>query len=164
MLERSADGRGYTDASTLLPGAGSSSAAHAYVFTNVQAPAAATYYRLRQLDASGAVAYSPVALVATAATSAARLACFPQPAHTGTTESATLPLAETKKAFEQMVSGHAAGQLLMVPSVVWGFSEYLLFWLQATPPAVPSARLPSPVARPCARYPSGTGPTRRFGG
>ena len=93
VLERSADGRSYADASTLLPGAGSSSAAHAYSFTDVAAPAAATYYRLRQLDTSGAVAYSPVALVAAAVNSATKLVCFPQPAHTGTTVIGALPSA-----------------------------------------------------------------------
>ncbi|GAB3865783.1 hypothetical protein GCM10028824_05170 [Hymenobacter segetis] len=91
VLERSADGRSYADASTLLPGAGSSTAAHAYSFTDVAAPAAATYYRLRQLDASGAVAYSPVAVVAAVAASATKLVCFPQPAHTGTTVVGAMP-------------------------------------------------------------------------
>jgi bacillolysin len=90
VLERSADGRSYADASTLLPGAGSSSVAHAYSFTDVAAPVAATYYRLRQLDMSGAVAYSPVVRVAELAT-AAKLACFPQPAHAGTTVVGALP-------------------------------------------------------------------------
>ena len=85
VLERSADGRNFTDASTLLPGAGSSTAAHAYAFTDVQAPAAATYYRLRQLDAGGAAAYSPVALVAALKEAPAHLVCYPQPAHAGTT-------------------------------------------------------------------------------
>ena len=85
VLERSADGRNFTDASTLLPGAGSSTAAHAYAFTDVQAPAAATYYRLRQVDAGGAAAYSPLALVAALKEAPAHLTCYPQPAHAGTT-------------------------------------------------------------------------------
>ena len=69
----------------------------AYAFTDVQAPAAATYYRLRQVDAGGAVAYSPLALVAALKEAPAHLTCYPQPAHAGT-----------------IVTGAPAGALLLL--------------------------------------------------
>ena len=91
VVERSTDGHSFADASGLLPGAGTSAAPHAYAYTDDHAPAGPAYYRLRQQDASGASSYSPVVAVGAALAPVARLACYPQPAHAGTTVTGALP-------------------------------------------------------------------------
>ncbi|MGI4737919.1 MAG: heparinase II/III domain-containing protein [Janthinobacterium lividum] len=65
-----------------VAGAGDASRATSYTFRDAQASATAVYYRLRQLDRSGAVTYSPVLAISGLATAAARLLpVLPQPAH-----------------------------------------------------------------------------------
>ncbi|MBO2012781.1 M4 family metallopeptidase [Hymenobacter negativus] len=82
VVERSANGQQFTAVSGLLPGTGSTTTPQAYAFTDAQAPLERTYYRLRQVDASGVGMYSPVVSVA-AAIPAPKLSCYPQPAHSG---------------------------------------------------------------------------------
>jgi hypothetical protein len=64
-VERSLDGRTFQDLGTVA-GAGTSAARHDYTLLDAQLPDGATllYYRLRQTDLSGTVAYSPVRTVA----------------------------------------------------------------------------------------------------
>jgi hypothetical protein len=62
-LERSADGHTFKAASPLIAGAGTSTAARAYTWTDETAPTGQLYYRLRQTDIGGAVNFSPVVTV-----------------------------------------------------------------------------------------------------
>ncbi|MCI1187238.1 FG-GAP-like repeat-containing protein [Hymenobacter sp. DH14] len=64
-VERSTDGSRFADVGTVA-GAGTSAARHDYALLDSQLPAGATllYYRLRQTDRDGTVAYSPVRAVA----------------------------------------------------------------------------------------------------
>ncbi|WP_198172501.1 heparinase II/III domain-containing protein [Hymenobacter ginkgonis] len=63
-------------------GRGNASQPTDYTFRDDRAPGAAVYYRLRQLDQSGAATYSPVvSLGGSAASQAALLPVLPQPAH-----------------------------------------------------------------------------------
>jgi hypothetical protein len=62
-VERSADGQTFT-ALAQVEGAGTTSAARAYAFTDERPLAKGNYYRLQQVDFSGKAAYSPVVFVA----------------------------------------------------------------------------------------------------
>ena len=78
-VEASADGRSFRRIGT-VPGAGSSSQAHEYQLLDpaiARYAASLVYYRLRQVDADGTFAYSPVRTVAV--TGPAGLALFPNP-------------------------------------------------------------------------------------
>ena len=82
-LERSTDGRGFTNVGTVV-GAGTSNTAHSYTFLDGKLPAGVNllYYRLRQTDTNGTATYSPVRTVAlNGAAIAAQLQAFPNPAH-----------------------------------------------------------------------------------
>ncbi|MCI1186703.1 family 43 glycosylhydrolase [Hymenobacter sp. DH14] len=81
-IERSIDGATYAAVGTVAA-AGTSSAARSYSFSDTRLPSAATlYYRLRQTDLDGAVAYSPVRAVERAVSAeSARLQSYPNPAH-----------------------------------------------------------------------------------
>ncbi|MGI4887057.1 MAG: DUF4394 domain-containing protein [Janthinobacterium lividum] len=84
-VERSPDGAHFA-AVGQVPAAGNSSAARQYAFTDGALPAGAAqlYYRLRQVDEDGAVAYSPVRAVALAGR-AAPPGLYPNPAVASTT-------------------------------------------------------------------------------
>ncbi|MCC2547629.1 hypothetical protein LJY25_14330 [Hymenobacter sp. BT175] len=78
-VERSRDGREYV-ALRFVSGAGTSSTARTYRHLDAEAPAAATlYYRLRQTDHDGTIAYSPARVVTTGG-SALELSPVPAPA------------------------------------------------------------------------------------
>ena len=86
-VERSLDGATYAPVGTVAA-AGSSSAARSYELLDAQLPAhqATLYYRLRQTDRDGTVAYSPVRTVVLTPSLSQSLALFPNPA----THAATL--------------------------------------------------------------------------
>ncbi len=75
-VERSLDGQVFTKIGELAA-AGTTSAAHSYVFTDVAATAT-SYYRLRQVDFDGTTSYSPVVtLAANLAASLAKPVAYP---------------------------------------------------------------------------------------
>jgi hypothetical protein len=63
-VERSADGRTFVPVAR-VEGAGTTSTARTYAFTDAQPLAKGTYYRLQQVDYSGKAAYSPTIFVST---------------------------------------------------------------------------------------------------
>lgn len=89
-VERSLDGRAFT-AVGRVAAAGSSATARPYEWRDAALPVGATllYYRLRQVDQGGAVAYSPVCTVALGA--AAGLSLAPNPARTATVLTGAAP-------------------------------------------------------------------------
>ncbi|TGE15320.1 T9SS type A sorting domain-containing protein [Hymenobacter elongatus] len=62
LVERSTNARDFAEIGRLAS-AGTSSQRHSYSFTDAQPPAGHTYYRLRQVDADGTTAFSPVVAV-----------------------------------------------------------------------------------------------------
>ncbi|RZK59576.1 MAG: T9SS type A sorting domain-containing protein, partial [Hymenobacter sp.] len=108
-VERSLDGR--TFASTARVAAhGTTAQGHAYASLDAAAPAALLYYRLRQVDFAGTVAYSPVATVAALDGVLAGFTLAPNPAHTSLSFGTALPTAYTvRTALGQLVrSGTSA--------------------------------------------------------
>lgn len=77
-VERSLDGVAFVSLATVAA-AGTSLRPHAYAHFDAAAPAGLLYYRLRQVDADGTAAYSPVASVA--GSPPAELLLAPSPAH-----------------------------------------------------------------------------------
>lgn len=94
VVERSLDGRTFTDASNYITGAGTSPEAHSYAFTDAAAPAQELYYRLRQRDTDGTTSYSAIATVRAAA-SAPTLELAPNPAHAAVRVLLSNPPAQT---------------------------------------------------------------------
>jgi hypothetical protein len=91
-VQVSTDGRTYRELA-FVAGAGSSSAAHRYAYTDREAnKAGLRYYRLRQTDADGTVSYSPVRPVAFAEGAVAGAA--PQPFSSEFTLTLRAPLAQ----------------------------------------------------------------------
>lgn len=92
-IERSTNATTFTRLGS-LPAAGTSSAAHAYAFTDVKLPAGAStlYYRLNQVDLDGTSTYSPVRTVGLTP-AAAGLSLFPNPAQQLTTLTGAAPYA-----------------------------------------------------------------------
>ncbi|GAA4031654.1 hypothetical protein GCM10022409_14860 [Hymenobacter glaciei] len=91
-VERSLDGLSFERLGAVAA-AGSSSSARSYELLDAKLPtgAALLYYRLKQVDANGTFAYSPVRSVALTG-AAAGLALYPNPAHNGpTTLTGALP-------------------------------------------------------------------------
>jgi len=81
-VQRKASASTAFEAIGFVASTGASSQATAYAFRDAQAPATSAYYRLRQLDQQGAVAYSPVVVVgAPAVATATLLPVVPQPTH-----------------------------------------------------------------------------------
>ena len=78
-VQRSLDGSTYTTLEKQLAH-GTTAQAHLYTSLDQQAPASQLYYRLRQVDADGTEAFSPVATLA-ATEAAATLSIYPDPAH-----------------------------------------------------------------------------------
>ncbi|MBF9223077.1 lamin tail domain-containing protein [Hymenobacter ruricola] len=85
-VERSLDGKTFGTVLS-LPAQGSSSRAHEYTALDAKAPAGLLYYRLRQVDFDGTLAYSQVVTV-TGPDAAAEWAVYPNP----TAERLTAPL------------------------------------------------------------------------
>ena len=83
-VERSTTGTAFATIGTVAA-AGTSSTARAYALLDGQLPAGTDrlYYRLRQVDADGTVAYSPVQVVTRPAAAAAPLQAYPNPARGG---------------------------------------------------------------------------------
>ncbi len=95
-VERSADGNTFAQLGSVAA-AGTSTVARTYQFLDAAAPAGLSYYRLRQVDLDGTVAYSPVvALTATRLAGAAQALAYPSPF--AETLSVVLPGAEVSQA------------------------------------------------------------------
>jgi len=80
VIERSLDGRTFAGL-TRTAAHGTTSLSHYYASLDASAPAALLYYRLRQVDFDGTVAFSPVVTVAAADGATAEFALAPNPAH-----------------------------------------------------------------------------------
>ncbi|RZL16217.1 MAG: T9SS type A sorting domain-containing protein [Hymenobacter sp.] len=80
VVERSADGRAFAAVASVAA-QGYSTQAHTYATLDHTAPTAHLYYRLRQIDTDGAVAYSPTAAVAASQEDTPKLTLAPSPAH-----------------------------------------------------------------------------------
>ena len=78
-VQRSRDGREFTLVAT-VQAQGSSTQATAYAALDEKAPAGKLYYRLRQLDRDGRVAFSPLATVAGTG-EIVKVELYPNPAH-----------------------------------------------------------------------------------
>ena len=81
VVERSADGASFGSVGSVAA-AGTSTTARSYQYLDAAAPAGASYYRLRQVDQDGTVAYSPVVVLTRSATgilAAAKPLAFPAP-------------------------------------------------------------------------------------
>lgn len=92
-IERSLDGEGFT-ALGQVPSAGNSQAVRSYGFRDGQLPAGVRllYYRLRQVDVDGTVAFSPVRTVALAGpTATPGLLVFPNPTPGAATFTGLMP-------------------------------------------------------------------------
>jgi hypothetical protein len=76
VVERSGDGNQWTSL-TFVAGMGTSAQSHAYAYSDGEAPATATYYRLRQVNTDGSTNYSPAQIVPEEA--AANLTLYPNP-------------------------------------------------------------------------------------
>ena len=87
-IERSLNGKTFATIATVTA-QGNTAQASAYAILDREAPTAQLYYRLRQVDADGTAAYSPV--VAIAATAKAMLRAYPNP----TTDAVTLTMPTT---------------------------------------------------------------------
>ena len=91
-IERSATGTDFARIGTLAA-AGSSSSAHSYGLVDARLPtgAALLYYRLKQVDADGTFAYSPVRAVSLTAKVAADLVLYPNPTRSAATLTGAVP-------------------------------------------------------------------------
>jgi hypothetical protein len=105
-IERSADGRVFATIASVAA-AGTSQLARTYSTLDATAPVAALYYRLRQVDADGRVAYSPVVAVGAGPTDPL---LAPNPTHDNLHLTATLPTAYTVRSVlgQAMLSGNVA--------------------------------------------------------
>jgi hypothetical protein len=105
-IERSADGHAFTRVASVAA-AGTSQLAHTYSTRDAAAPADALYYRLRQVDANGRAAYSPVVPVGA---SIADPLLAPNPAHNYLHLTAALPTAYTVRSVlgQAVLSGTVA--------------------------------------------------------
>ncbi|RZK58640.1 MAG: T9SS type A sorting domain-containing protein, partial [Hymenobacter sp.] len=79
-VERSLNGTTFGRVAS-VPAQGNTTQAHRYTALDRSAPAALLYYRLRQVDRDGTVAYSPTVTVAAGAGATAEFALAPNPAH-----------------------------------------------------------------------------------
>ena len=113
-VERSPDGRTFALVATVVA-QGASAAPRSYAARDAAAPASALYYRLRLVDADGAAAYSPVAVVAGSQPTAPVLA--PNPAHDYLRLAAALPTTYTVRSVlgHIVLSGAVAGGPTLVP-------------------------------------------------
>ncbi|RZK38328.1 MAG: T9SS type A sorting domain-containing protein [Hymenobacter sp.] len=75
-VERSDDGIEWTSLN-FIAGVGNSAQSQTYAYTDVEAPATTTYYRLRQINTDGSTSYSPVQIVPEKAD--ASLTLYPNP-------------------------------------------------------------------------------------
>ncbi|TDN38421.1 VCBS repeat-containing protein [Hymenobacter sp. UV11] len=94
-VERSADGNTFAPLGSIAA-AGTTTSARTYQYLDAAAPAGLSYYRLRQVDLDGTVAYSPVVvLTATRLAVAAQALAYPSPF--AETLSVALPGAEASQ-------------------------------------------------------------------
>ncbi|MFC5271262.1 T9SS type A sorting domain-containing protein [Adhaeribacter terreus] len=77
-VERSADGLEFIEAGT-VKGKGTTSQPSSYSFTELNAPASLTYYRLKQTDFDGTVSYSKIVSVASANKTTIAFELYPNP-------------------------------------------------------------------------------------
>ncbi|MGI4862279.1 MAG: beta strand repeat-containing protein [Janthinobacterium lividum] len=93
VVERSLDGSTFSSV-TKVAAHGTTTQSHTYASLDGMAPAALLYYRLRQVDLDGTVAYSPVVSVAADGT-ASEFTLAPNPAHERVSFLTALPTAYT---------------------------------------------------------------------
>jgi hypothetical protein len=91
-VQRSADGETFGKLAWVA-GAGSSASARSYSYRDAAPFSGVSYYRLKQLDVDGKVAYSPVATVQMAVVVASSISAYPNP--TADKVTVTWPAAET---------------------------------------------------------------------
>ncbi|MGI4865295.1 MAG: discoidin domain-containing protein [Janthinobacterium lividum] len=77
-VERSANGTDFAKLTTVA-GTGTTQNSHTYSYLDAAPLSTISYYRLKQIDLDGTVAYSPVVAVQPAATSIAALSIYPNP-------------------------------------------------------------------------------------
>lgn len=114
-VQRSLDGVEFTTVATIT-GQATSTKRMAYTSLDKMAPATALYYRLRQFDLDGAMAYSPVASVGSSSLRT-RVLLYPNPAHNNLTV-----IAESATAYrvinqlgQALLTGPAAADAVTVP-------------------------------------------------
>lgn len=78
-LQRSADGGTFT-AVTFVTGAGTTTTPRQYEYLDKNTLSSVLYYRLKQLDTTGEVVYTPVVVVRASAPAVGTYACYPNPA------------------------------------------------------------------------------------
>ncbi len=94
VVERSLDGRVFTSVAKVAAH-GTTALSHTYASLDAAAPAALLYYRLRQVDLDGTVAYSPVVTVAATDGAIAEFALAPNPARESVSFLTAVPTAYT---------------------------------------------------------------------
>ena len=92
IIERSLDGQAFAGL-TRTAAHGTTSLSHYYVSLDAAAPATLLYYRLRQVDLDGTVAFSPVVIVAAPNGAAAEFVLSPNPARESISFLTTAPTA-----------------------------------------------------------------------
>ncbi|HET9503660.1 MAG TPA: T9SS type A sorting domain-containing protein [Hymenobacter sp.] len=111
VVERSLDGHTFARVARVAA-QGTTAQGHAYASLDGAAPAARLYYRLRQVDLDGTVAYSPVVTVAAADAATAELILAPNPARESVSFETPTPTAYGVR--------NALGQLLRSGTTVAG--------------------------------------------
>ena len=94
VVERSLDGSTFASV-TKVAAHGTTALSHTYASLDAAAPAALLYYRLRQVDLDGTVAYSPVVTVAATDGAIAEFALAPNPARESVSFLTAAPTAYT---------------------------------------------------------------------
>jgi hypothetical protein len=84
IVERSVDGRAFAAISDLIAGHGTSITPNTYAWTDANAPADLTYYRILQRDTDGKSTYSDVVVVTPLTAPHSALITIPNPAESGT--------------------------------------------------------------------------------
>ncbi len=116
VVERSLDGYTFEQVARVAA-QGNALVAHTYTSLDHNALAARLYYRLRQVDADGKAAYSPLVVVAATLGATAELVLTPNPAHASISLLTELPTGYTvRTALGQLVrSGTTAAGATTVP-------------------------------------------------
>jgi hypothetical protein len=122
VVERSLDGRTFASVARVAAH-GTTAQAHAYASLDGPAPAALLYYRLRQADLDGTVAYSPVVTVAATDGATAEFALTPNPARERVSFLTAQPTAYTVR--------NTLGQLVRSGTTAAGTNELLVNELPA---------------------------------
>ncbi len=137
VLERSLDGVAFSPLATVA-GAGNSSSTHTYRWVDTAPARTLAYYRLRQVDADGTAAYSPVATVSGLA---APLLAAPNPTAGPLVLTLSLPTAGTVRGTVLSVVGT---EVLHVAQTLAAGTQALPFDLSALPTGVYLLRLETP--------------------